>query len=84
MFCDNLGLFLTANDVFFDFLTALSVNSFECGDMTEEEEIVFFQGLVNTGLAWSLQGHYGRMAESLIEEGLVTAGGLTDADGYTC
>ena len=57
---------------------------YENGDMTEEEEIVFFQGLVNTGLAWSLQGHYGRTAEALIEEGLVTAGGLTDADRYTC
>lgn len=57
---------------------------YENGDMTEEEELVFFQGLVNTGLAWSLQGHYGRTAEALIEEGLITAGGLTDADRHTC
>ena len=41
---------------------------YENGDMTDEEVIIFFQGLVNTGLAWSLQGHYGRTAEALIEE----------------
>ena len=46
---------------------------YENGHMSQEEELVFFQGLVNTGLAWSLQGHYGRTAKALIEEGLITA-----------
>ena len=47
---------------------------YEQGEMTHEEVVTFFQGLVNTGLAWSLQGHYGRTAMALIEEGYVTVG----------
>ena len=47
---------------------------YENGEMSDEEIITFFQRLVNTGLAWSLQGHYGRTAETLINEGLVSTG----------
>ena len=43
----------------------------ENGGMSETDEIEFFQGLVDTGLAWSLQGMYGRRAMQLIESGLV-------------
>ena len=43
---------------------------YENGTMTEEETILFFQELINSGLAWKLQGHYGRTAAALIEEGL--------------
>lgn len=44
---------------------------FENGVLGEEETIEFFQHLVDTGAAWSLQGSYGRMAQQLIEAGYV-------------
>ncbi|NDE01407.1 MAG: hypothetical protein EBZ91_06580 [Gammaproteobacteria bacterium] len=46
---------------------------FEEGDMAEEDVIGLFQELVDTGLAWQLQGSYGRTAQWLIDEGLITA-----------
>ena len=38
----------------------------KCKD--EEENIKAWQHLINTGLAWTLQGTFGRMAKSLIEQ----------------
>ena len=55
-----------------------NIIKYENNEMTEEETIEFFQGLVNTGLAWSLQGHYGRVATHLIEEGLIALGGVDE------
>jgi len=49
------------------------VIKYEEGNMTDEEIISFFQYLVDSGIAWTLQGHYGRMAMHLIEEELITA-----------
>jgi hypothetical protein len=46
--------------------------AYENGEMDDAEFIPFFQELVDSGLAWQLQGSYGRCAESLIENGLVT------------
>lgn len=42
---------------------------YENGEMEEEEMVEFFQELINSGLAWKLQGHYGRTAKALIEAG---------------
>ena len=43
---------------------------YESGEMSVEEVVDFFQELINSGLCWQLQGHYGRTARYLIEEGL--------------
>ena len=45
---------------------------YESGEMDFAEIVEFFQGLINNGLAWSLQGHYGRTASVLIDEGHCT------------
>ena len=39
---------------------------------TDEQVLQAWQHLVDTGLAWSLQGRFGRIAMDLINEGLIT------------
>ena len=45
--------------------------AWEDGNISEDEAIHLFQGLVDSGLAWQLQGMYGRQAMRFIDAGLI-------------
>jgi hypothetical protein len=45
--------------------------AWENGELDEDGTVALFQELVDNGMAWSLQGCYGRQAQALIDAGLV-------------
>lgn len=42
---------------------------YEQGELDDIEVVDMFQELIDSGMAWALQGHYGRVAEALIDGG---------------
>lgn len=50
-----------------------AIIDYESGEMDHEQMIELFQHLVDTGMAWTLQGSYGRTAKALIDAGEVTS-----------
>lgn len=57
----------------FDVLDFIMRLEGEAEDLTQDEVIEGFQHLIDTGMAWNLQGSYGRASMSLIEQGYCTA-----------
>jgi|SRR5579872_3880308 len=53
----------------YDYVSALM--EFENDSLSDEKTLELFQYLVDTGLAWQLQGFYGRTAANLLERGLI-------------
>jgi hypothetical protein len=47
-----------------------AIIAYENGELDEENTIALFQRLIDSGLAWRLQGHYGRTAAELIRAGI--------------
>jgi hypothetical protein len=45
--------------------------AYEEGQITQDQEVAFFEHLVETGVCWQLSGHYQREAATLIEAGLI-------------
>jgi hypothetical protein len=52
--------------------TVDQVIAYENGEMDDDEMAAFFQELVDSGLAFTLQGSYGRTARDMIQAGYVT------------
>ena len=52
-----------------------AIIEYENGGLDKEEILNLFASLIKSGLAWSLQGHYGRTAKSLIDSGYISEKG---------
>jgi hypothetical protein len=57
--------------------------AYEEGQLTEDQEIAFFEHLVQTGTCWQLQGHYQRVAATLMEAGLISSPVHTETNANT-
>ena len=55
-----------------------SIIAFEEGQLDDDEVILLFQTLIDNGMAWRLQGIYGRTAKYLIENGFCTMNGAVN------
>jgi len=49
---------------------------FESGEISEQDFLSLFSELIKSGLAWSLQGFYGRTAAALIDQGIIDKKGV--------
>jgi len=56
-----------------------NIIAYESGQLDAAGTLRLFSHLVQTGQAWTLQGHYGRGAQSLIHNGYLDASGQLTA-----
>ena len=55
---------------------SIAIVDYENDHLSDDEIVELFQELVDNGMAWTLQGHYGRTAVALIQMGLVFPAGV--------
>lgn len=58
------------------------IMDYEEGALDAHEVVELFSALVQSGQAWTLQGHYGRQAAALIENGILHEDGEVDWDVF--
>ncbi len=58
----------------------LAVMAYEQGELDLPGVVSLFSALVASGMAWQLQGSYGRMARALIEDGYLSESGAVLRD----
>ena len=49
--------------------------AYECGDIVEAGTLQLFAELIESGMAWTLQGSYGRTARALIDAEYISEDG---------
>ena len=61
------------------------IMDYESDNLSDEDTIKLFSHLIKTGLAWTLQGHYGRVATRLINGGYISKNGdiLKQVGGFS-
>lgn len=62
--------------------TTTLIIQYEQGELDSEETVNLFAELIKSGLAWSLQGHYGRTAMHYISIGVINRRGEIDWNAY--
>lgn len=50
--------------------------AYESGEMDDDDTLALFAELIKSGDAWTLQGSYGRAAQSFINAGLISEQGV--------
>lgn len=58
-----------------DLSTVDGIMAYENDELDENQVIELFASLLRSGMAWKLQGSYGRMAADLIDAGVLNARG---------
>lgn len=55
---------------------------YEQGELEAGQVVELFAELIKTGLAWQLQGSYGRTAKAMMDSGVINSRGEIDWDAY--
>ena len=53
-------------------MNTTAIIAFENGELDEEQTIALFQELCDTGIIFHLQGSYQRIAQQMIQDGLIS------------